>query len=72
MFVHEFRQLVPVNTSFGEGYLLYLMDTGWYSNAMYAVVCCKDGQIRHMIDTQFTVVRNDTTDIAVPKEAPGA
>jgi hypothetical protein len=61
--VHEFRQFIPVETPFGDGYLLYMVDTGWYCNAIYAVVCCSDGQIRHMTDTQFSVVRNDTADI---------
>jgi hypothetical protein len=66
--IHEFRQFIPVNTPLGDGWLLYVTDTGWYSNAIYAVVCCSDGRIRFMTDAQFTVYPNHTAGIAVPEK----
>ena len=65
--VHEFQQLIPVNTPLGEGYLLYICNPGMYTNACYAVVL-DDGRIRHFMDHQITVVRNDTLQI-YPKES---
>ena len=65
--IHEFNQLIPVETPLGEGYLLYVCNPGMYTNACYAVVL-EDGRIRHFMDHQITVVRNDTLQI-FPKEA---
>jgi|GEM_PF-1717536 hypothetical protein len=60
--IHEFNQLIPVNTPLGEGYLLYVCNPGMYTNGCYAVVL-EDGRIRHFMDHQITVVRNDTLQI---------
>jgi hypothetical protein len=59
---HEFTQLIPVQTALGEGYLLYVVNPGMFTNACYAVVL-EDGRIRHFMDTQFRVVQNNTLDI---------
>lgn len=61
--IHEFRNPVPVKTSLGYGYLLYVQSGGMFCNDIFAVVLEKDGVIRHMLTDQFSVIRNDTFDI---------
>lgn len=60
--IHEFQQFIPVTTPLGDGYLLMFHNPGPYSNGIYGVVLCT-GKIRWFTDDQFTVVRNDTTQI---------
>lgn len=61
--IHEFRNPVPVKTTLGYGYLLYVQSGGMFCNDIFAVVLEKDGVIRHMLTDQFSVIRNDTFDI---------
>jgi hypothetical protein len=61
--IHEFRNPIPVQTSIGYGYLLYVRDGGMYCNDIFAVVIEKDGMIRHMLSNQFSIIQNDTFDI---------
>jgi hypothetical protein len=60
MTIHEFQNFIPVCTELGDGYLLYVVNTGMYSNACYAVVLCDGGHIKHFMDHQFTVYPNNT------------
>lgn len=67
MTIHEFKNFIPVCTELGDGYLLYVVNTGMYSNACYAVVLCDGGHIKHFMDHQFTVYPNNTAMITEPQ-----
>ena len=61
--IHEFKNVIPVKTPIGYGYLLYVQTSGTFCNDIFAVVLEKDGMIRHMLTDQFSVIQNDTFDI---------
>ena len=61
--IHEFRNPVPVNTPLGAGILFYVRCGGSLCNDTFAIILERDGQIRHFLSDQFTVLENPTHDI---------
>jgi len=61
--IYEFKNPLPVNTELGGGYILYVRDAGTFSNDVYAIVCERDGRIRHFTSDQFVMLENPTFDI---------
>ena len=61
--IHEFRNPVPVNTALGGGILFYVRCGGSLCNDTFAIILERDGQIRHFLSDQFTVLENPTHDI---------
>lgn len=61
--IHEFRNPLPVKTDLGLGTALYVESGGAFSNDIFAIVCERDGRIRHFRSDQFVVLENPTLDI---------
>ena len=61
--IHEFRNPMPVETPLGYGMLVYVRDGGTFANDVFAIVLCKDGQLRHFSSEQFKFLQNNTFDI---------
>ena len=60
--------MIPVNTPHGEGYIMYVNDSGGFENDVFCVVLCETGNIKHYNTTQITVIRNQTYGIENKKQ----
>lgn len=58
----EFRHPIPVATSLGEGWALYVTNAGGLANDVWTVVL-DTGKLRHFTTEQLTYVDNGTLGI---------
>lgn len=56
----EFNHPVPVITEFGEGYAIYVSNSGTFENDIWCVVSCDDGVVRHFRSDQIKIHKNGT------------
>jgi predicted phage tail protein len=60
--IHEFRNPIPVITSLGEGYAIYVRDSGTWENDIWAIAL-QNSTIRHFRTDQIKLHSNATFDI---------
>jgi len=65
--IYEFKNPIPVVTSMGDGYILYVRDGGTWENDIFAVVMEKNGSIMHFRSDQINVYANATFGIKKDK-----
>jgi len=58
--IHEVKQILTVNTLFGEAQVLFIMDYGIHRNSIWICASFSDGKIRHFDTNQITVTSNHT------------
>ena len=64
----EFKQPIPVILpDGGEGYAIYVTNSGMYENDIWTVVHCEGGIIRHYRSDQIRIHFNATFDIKKDK-----
>jgi hypothetical protein len=59
----EFRNPIPVVTSLGGGYAIYVSASGTFENDIWAVALERDGSIMHFRSDQIKMYKNATFDI---------
>jgi hypothetical protein len=65
--IHEFNNPIPVVTPLGDGYVIYVTNSGMFENDVFTVVLCKDGQIKHFTTDQVKMYVNATFGIGKDK-----
>ena len=63
----EFKNPIPVVTSLGEGYAIYVRDAGTWENDIWAVALA-NGLIRHFRSDQISIHANATFGISNSQE----
>ena len=58
--IHEIKQVLTVNTPFGEAQVLFLIDYGIHLNSIWVCSSLSDGKIRHFDTSQISIKRNET------------
>ena len=58
--IHEVKQILTVNTPFGEAQVLFIMDYGIHRNSIWICASFSDGKIRHFDTNQITLTSNHT------------
>ena len=58
--IHEVKQILTVNTPFGEAQVLFIMDYGIHRNSIWICASFTDGKIRHFDTNQITLTSNHT------------
>ena len=66
--IHEFKQILWVNTPHGIGMALFVIDYGPHENTVWCVALEKDGQILHYTSNQIRLTRNATFDLNLKDE----
>lgn len=61
--IHEFINPIPVVTEMGEGYAIYVKESGIFENDIWTVALCKGGKVLHFRTDQIRVYKNSTFDI---------
>ena len=61
--IHEIKQVLTVNTPFGEAQALFLIDYGIHLNSIWVCASYSDGKIRHFDSNQITVNINHTLEL---------
>jgi hypothetical protein len=59
----EFKNPMPVITPHGEGYAIYVSNSGTYDNDIFTVALCETGEIKHYNTSQLKMSKNGTFDI---------
>jgi hypothetical protein len=59
----EFKNPIPLITPHGEGYAIYVSNSGTYDNDIFTVALCETGEIKHYNTSQLKMVKNGTFDI---------
>ena len=62
--IHEFKNPIPVVTPLGNGYALYVRDSGTFENDVWTVVIENGGTILHFRTDQLKIFKNATFDIS--------
>ena len=60
--IHEFRNPMPVVTPMGDGYAIYVRESGTFENDVWCVVL-SDSTIRHFRVDQIKMWNNATFEI---------
>jgi len=60
--IHEVKQVLTVNTPFGEAQVLFIMDYGIHRNSIWVCASFSDGKIRHFDTNQISICTNHTLD----------
>jgi len=63
--IHEFRNPLPVVTPMGDGYAIYVRDSGTWENDVFAVVLKNGGKLLHFRSDQIRVWKNGTFGITL-------
>ena len=63
--IHSFEQPIPVITTLGNGYILYVKSSGIFENDEFCIVLKETGELRHFITTQIKIEPNYTYGINV-------
>ena len=58
--IHEVKQVMFVDTPFGESQVLFIIDYGVHCNTIWVCTCLEDGKIRHFDANQISVTKNHT------------
>lgn len=58
--IHEIKQVITVNTQFGEAQALFIIDYGIHRNTIWVCANLKDGKIKHFDSNQITITSNYT------------
>lgn len=58
--IHEVKQILTVNTPFGEAQVLFILDYGIHRNSIWICASFSDGKIRHFDTNQITITSNHT------------
>jgi len=64
----EFRSPLPVVTSMGSGYAIYVTNSGTFENDIWTIALEDGGKVLHFRSDQIKVYKNATFDIAHEKE----
>lgn len=59
----EFKKPLPVITPHGDGYAIYVSNSGTFENDCWTIVLCESGEIKHYNTSQLKVCKNGTFDI---------
>lgn len=59
----EFRNPIPVVTPLGDGYAIYVTNSGTVENDIWTVCLIKGGDVRHFRTDQIKIHKNGTFDI---------
>jgi hypothetical protein len=59
----EFKKPIPLITPHGQGYAIYVSDSGMLENDVWTVVLCSSGEIKHYNTSQIKVSKNGTFNI---------
>ena len=60
MIIHEFNKPIPVGTSLGDGYCIYVKSNGMFEDDEWCVCLNTDGQVRHFVSSQIRIWHNET------------
>ena len=63
--IHEFRNVIWVDTPHGEGIAILVIDYGVNHNTVWVVANKEDGRIRHYDSNQISISKNCTLDLKV-------
>lgn len=63
--IHEIKQILTVNTPFGEAQVLFLIDYGVHRNSIWVCASFSDGKIRHFDTNQISLTSNHTLNFNV-------
>ena len=69
--IQEIKQVLIVNTDFGEAQALFIIDYGVHCNTIWVCASLKDGAIKHYDSNQITVSQNHTMNFNTKKEKDG-
>jgi hypothetical protein len=58
--IYELKQILIVNTPFGEAQVLFIMDYGIHNNSIWVCASYSDGKIRHFDTNQISIKPNHT------------
>jgi len=61
--IHEFKNPMPVVTPMGNGYAIYVRESGTFENDVWAVTLESGGKILHFRVDQLRMYKNSTFDI---------
>ena len=61
--IHEFKNPMPVVTPMGNGYAIYVRESGTFENDVWAVALESGGKILHFRVDQLRIYKNSTFDI---------
>jgi hypothetical protein len=62
MTIHEFQQVLWVETPHGDGIAILALDYGVHENMIFLVALQKDGSLKHYSTNQIKVCFNHTID----------
>jgi hypothetical protein len=65
--IHEVKQVLTVNTPFGEAQVLFIFDYGIHRNSIWVCASFSDGKIRHFDSNQISITSNYTLDFNTKK-----
>jgi hypothetical protein len=71
MIALEFKELVEVTTSKGDGYIWYMLDYGPHSDTLYTIIIKESGECWHMCHKDFRIKQNITMGICGKYEQSG-
>jgi hypothetical protein len=63
MLAFEFKELVEVTTSKGDGYIWYMIDYGPHSDTLYTIIIKETGECWQMTHKDFRIKQNVTMGI---------
>lgn len=61
--ITEFKNPMPVVTPLGNGYAIYVRDSGTFENDVWTIVLEEKGNILHFRTDQIKMYKNATFDI---------
>jgi hypothetical protein len=65
--IHEFKKPIPVTTPLGDGYAIYVVNSGTFENDIFTVALEEGGHIKHFRSDQIRMYANATFDIKKTK-----
>ena len=65
--IYEFKNPMPVITPLGDGYVIYVRDSGSFENDIWTIVLEEGGKIFHFRTDQVKMYKNSTLDIKLEK-----
>jgi hypothetical protein len=67
--IYELKQVLTVDTPFGEAQVLFIIDYGIHRNTIWVCASFQDGKIRHFDSNQITITKNHTMNFNINKES---
>ena len=68
MTIHEFQQVLWVETPHGDGIAILALDYGLQENMVFLVALQKDGSLKHYNTNQLKLCYNHTVDFNTSKD----